>query len=96
MLGLSGMIRKTMDHTKLSGVVGCLEGRGDIQRGWNGFGMWDIVNLMKLNKSKCKHPHLVWSNAKHGCRLDNEGVESSPEEKDLGCWWMKNWTCPAT
>lgn len=22
-------------------------------------------------------------------------IESMSEEKDLGCWWMKNWTCPS-
>lgn len=41
---------------------------------------------MKLNVAKCKPLHLVWSNAKKTTDWTMREVESSPEEKDLGCW----------
>ena len=72
------------DATKLRGAVDTLEGRDAVQRDLDRLETWACADLMKFSKARCKVLHMGQGNPKHKHRLGDEGIESSPEEKDLG------------
>jgi len=69
---------------KLSGTVDTLKGQDAIQRDQDRLEKWDRVNLMGFSKAKCNVLHLGRGKLQYQYRLGDEGIESSPEEKNLG------------
>ncbi|GAB0202846.1 cAMP-dependent protein kinase inhibitor alpha [Grus japonensis] len=90
--GIECTLSQFANDTKLCGAVNMLEGRDAIQKDLDRLERWACANHMKFNRAKCKVLHMGQGNPKHHYRLGRKWIESSLEEKDLGCWWTRNST----
>ncbi|GAB0178601.1 hypothetical protein GRJ2_000325400 [Grus japonensis] len=83
-LGTERTLSKLAEDTKPSGAVDVQEGRDAIQRDLDRLEMWASVNLVRVNKAKCKVLHVAQGNVQYQYKLGDEWIKSSPKEKDLG------------
>ena len=82
--GIECTLRNFTDDSKLSGAVDTCKGQEAIQRNLDKLTKWAHVKITRFNKAKNKVPHLGCGNSWYQYRLGDEGVESSPDEKDVG------------
>lgn len=72
--GIECTLSKAVDNTKLCGAVNTLERRYAIHRDFDRPEKWACVNLMKLNKAKCKVLHLSQCNTEYKHRQGGGGL----------------------
>lgn len=89
--GIECILSSFMDGTERGGAVDTLEERDCIPRDLGRLESWGCVSPVEFNEAKGKVLHLDQSSSKHKQR-GRAQAESSPEENDLGHWWMKSWT----
>jgi len=83
--GIECTLSKFAGNTKTCGAADTPEGWDGIQMDLDRLERWACGNIMRFTTVTCKVLHLDRGNLKHKYRLGDEGTESSPEEKDLGC-----------
>jgi len=68
----------------LGGYVDSLECIEALQRDLDKLGGWAITKCIKINRRNCQILHPGWDNPGYMYSLENNRLESSPVESDLG------------
>ena len=88
--GISGIILKFVDDTKLMGKVGRVDEteilRGDLKK----LGAWSKEWQMVFNADKCEVLHFGHNNGQVHYVMDGNILESDEEERDLGVIIQRN------
>jgi len=82
--GLTSMILKFADDTKILGTVNCWEDRNRLQKDLDRLVDWADKWQMKFNVGKCKVMHLGGGNEGWNYVMDHQRLKVVREEKDLG------------
>ncbi|KAF1648111.1 RNA-directed DNA polymerase from mobile element jockey, partial [Eudyptes chrysocome] len=80
--GIKSTLSKFAGDTKPMVQSTCQRDGMPSKRDQDKFEKWACVNLMRFNKAKCKVLPLGRGNPQYQYRLGDEGIESSPAEKD--------------
>jgi len=75
---------KFAEGPKLGAAAESPEGEDGLQRDLDGLEDWAMINGMKFNKLKCWILHHGWRKTGHKYKSEEEWLESSPAERDLG------------
>jgi len=82
--GIECTLSKFADDTKVQGTIDTSVGQNAIQRDLVRLGQQAQVNLMRINKSKCRILHLGCGNSLYQYKLRDGRIEVSPAVKGLG------------
>ena len=82
--GVSSIISKFADDTKLGGNALTIGDCERIQKDLDNLSMWSEKWLLKFNKDKCKVMHIGYNNSNHSYKLQGQNLIRVEEEKDLG------------
>jgi ribonuclease P/MRP protein subunit RPP40 len=87
---LTSILRKFADDTKLGKKVRTDKERQELQEALEKLCHWADRWGMEFNVSKCKAMHMGHANQKHDYYMNDQQLEKSEEERDIGVMITSN------